>query len=73
VTGPSAPYRAVLDELRRHHYDTRDEGANPSDPGWHACTCAWEGYWCDYHPHVAEQIAAALDAPARDRSDAPTT
>lgn len=53
---------AVLDELRRHDYDYRNKGEKPDDPGWHACRCGWEGYWCDYQPHVAERITIALDA-----------
>jgi hypothetical protein len=57
----------VLDILRRHSYDYRNKGAKPHDPGWHACSCGWEGYWCDYQPHVAQQITGALDAPRRVR------
>lgn len=51
---------AVLDELRKHYYDTRTRGSKPDDPGWHPCTCGWEGYWCDWQPHVAEKITATL-------------
>lgn len=55
---------AVLDTLRGHLYDYRSRGSKPDDPGWHPCSCGWEGYWCDWQPHVAEQIVAALPAPA---------
>jgi hypothetical protein len=62
-------YRSVLTELRRHHYDLSDRGSKPDDPGWHRCDpCGWEGYWCDWQPHVAEHIVAALEADEKDRS-----
>jgi hypothetical protein len=60
----SGAYRAVLVELRGHRYDTSDRASKPHDPGWHACSCGWEGYWCDWQPHVAEQIAAVLGTAA---------
>ena len=60
VSSRSKTEWAVLDELRRHLYDTRDRGSKPTDPGWHVCSCGWEGYWCDWQPHVAEKITKAL-------------
>lgn len=56
---PLNRYWTVLTELRGHLY-YRGKGSKPDDPGWHACSCGWEGYWCDYQPHVAEVIDAAL-------------
>ena len=47
---------AILDELRKHYYDIRLKGSKPDDPGWHECSCGWEGYWCSWQPHVAERI-----------------
>lgn len=64
----SATEWMVLDMLRRHHYDTRDRGGKPDDPGWHVCSCGWGGYWSDFHPHLAERIVKALgDWPAIER------
>jgi hypothetical protein len=60
------PTWLILTELRRHRYDYGGKGTKPADPGWHVCACeAWEGYWCDYQPHVAEQVDTAL-APRRE-------
>lgn len=70
VTRRSRTAWAVLDALRAHHYDYRDKGEKPTDPGWHRCSCGWEGYWCDYQPHVAEQIVTAL-SPAADARPSP--
>lgn len=50
----------VLTGLRNHRYDIGAKGSKPDDPGWHVCSCGWEGYWCDWQPHVAEQIIVAL-------------
>jgi len=64
------PTWLVLEELRRHRYDLANKGSKPTDPGWHACSCgAWEGYWCDYQPHVAEQIVGVLARVEVDRHD----
>lgn len=48
----------LLTVMRQHYYKVQERTATkPDDPGWHACTCGWEGYWSDYQPHVAaEQI-----------------
>lgn len=54
---PTADVRwALLTEVRRHDYDTRDRRSRPDDPGWHGCSCGWEGYWCDWQPHVADHL-----------------
>lgn len=50
----------VLDAIRAHHYHYSNKGSKPDDPGWHVCSCGWEGYWCDWQPHVAERITEAL-------------
>lgn len=50
----------MLDEVRQHYYDVFAKGTKPDDPGWHSCRCGWQGYWCDYEPHVAERIVGAL-------------
>lgn len=49
---------AILSTLRQHRYDIHDRASKPTDPGWHACSCGWEGYWSDWHPHVADRIRA---------------
>lgn len=43
-----------------HRYDYQNKGSKPEDPGWHQCTCPWEGYWFDYIPHVAHEQFIAL-------------
>lgn len=51
----------LQDVLRTHRYDTRTKGSKPDDPGWHECSCgAWEGYWSDFHPHVADHLRAVV-------------
>ena len=50
---------AVLTVLRHHIYRTDRQGnERPDDPGWHPCTCGWEGYWSDYQPHVASHVTS---------------
>lgn len=51
---------ALQDEVRAHRYDYSTKGSKPDDPGWHACRCGWEGYWCDFEPHVADQLRALV-------------
>lgn len=51
---------AVLTVLREHRYDYRDKGAKPDDPGWHRCSCGWEGYWSGWQPHVAENVTQTV-------------
>ena len=46
----------IQDILTKHRYVIEDRGSKPDDPGWHACTCGWEGYWSDFHPHLADLI-----------------
>ena len=53
---------ALRDALGAHRYDYRTKGAKPDDPGWHACTCGWEGYWCEFEPHLAQEALDALRA-----------
>lgn len=59
----------LQDVLRAHRYDYDRKGSKPDDPGWHACTCGWEGYWSSFHPHVADHLRAAVAAttPRRER------
>ena len=50
------------DILNSHRYDYRRKGSKPDSPGWHECSCGWEGYWTSFNPHVANHLrAAALD------------
>lgn len=44
----------IQDALRKHLYQDwiRIEGK----VGWHACKCGWEGYWCDFEPHVVDYL-----------------
>ena len=44
----------LQDELQRHSY--RYDRPKPDDPGWNYCTCGWEGYWCEFNPHVADHL-----------------
>lgn len=44
---------ALQDVLRSHVYQDWKHRARV---GWHACTCGWEGYWPDFHPHVADHL-----------------
>lgn len=48
------------DVLGAHHYDLFDKGSRPTDPGWHTCRCGWEGYWIDFHPHVADHLRGVV-------------
>ena len=50
----------LQDVLRHHRYDYNRKGAKPDDPGWHACTCGWEGYWSGFEPHVADHLRAVV-------------
>jgi len=44
-----------------HRYETRNRGSQrPSDPGWHCCSCGWEGYWSAFEPHVADELRALV-------------
>ena len=48
---------ALETEVRAHNYQSWVRPATkPDDPGWHACTCGWEGYWSGFHQHVANQL-----------------
>lgn len=47
---------SLQDVLGAHHYDLFNKGSRPEDPGWHTCRCGWEGYWVDFHPHVADHL-----------------
>lgn len=47
---------ALGDVLDRHRYDTRSRASKPDDPGWHPCSCGWEGYWSAFHDHVADHL-----------------
>lgn len=52
---------ALQDVLQGHRYEIRKKGSKPDDPGWHECSCgAWEGYWSDFHPHVADHLRAVV-------------
>lgn len=39
--------------LGLHQYDAN---ANPDKVGLGKCGCGVDMYWCDYHPHVAEEL-----------------
>lgn len=54
--------RAILEALYAHQYDTAKKGSKPDDPGWHACSCGWEGYWCNWQPHLADVLNGAAAA-----------
>lgn len=57
--------------LRAHRYDTRTRGTKPSDPGWHPCSCGWEGYWSSFEPHVADQLRSVVVAAGPERKLSP--
>jgi hypothetical protein len=46
--------------VRSHRYEVRLPGAKPEDPGWHPCSCGWEGYWSAFEPHVADELRALV-------------
>jgi hypothetical protein len=46
--------------LQDHRYVYWVSGSKPDDPGWHACSCGWEGYWSAFHPHVADHLRAVV-------------
>lgn len=51
---------SIQSELRSHIYDYTNRGDRLDDPGWHVCACGWQGYWVDFHPHVADRLRALL-------------
>ena len=53
---------ALQDVLREHRYAIERGGGKPDDPGWHECTCGWEGYWTNFQPHVADHLRAVTAA-----------
>lgn len=53
----------ILDVLDAHMLDDGSVYATVDRPGWRTCSCGWSGYWCDWHPHVAETIDATLTVP----------
>ena len=47
----------LQDVLTAHHYRSDRPGTEKvGDPGWHPCTCGWEGYWSAFKPHVADHL-----------------
>ncbi len=51
---------ALQDVMRAHRYELQEKGSKPDDPGWHPCTCGWEGYWSSFEPHVADELRFTL-------------
>jgi hypothetical protein len=51
------------DILNSHRYEYDLKGARPDDPGWHECSCGWEGYWHGFNDHVANELRAAVTGP----------
>jgi hypothetical protein len=51
----------LQDVIRGHRYEYGRKGSKPADPGWHECSCGWEGYWSAFEPHVADHLRAALE------------
>lgn len=47
---------ALQDVLNQHQYLYERKGTQPDDPGWHECSCGWEGYWHGFNPHVADRL-----------------
>lgn len=50
----------LQDGIRSHRYEDRRIGSRPTDPGWHPCSCGWEGYWSSFEPHVADGLRKIL-------------
>lgn len=47
--------------VRSHRYESRNRGTQRlNDPGWHPCSCGWEGYWHGFEPHVADELRALV-------------
>lgn len=54
---------ALQDVVRRHRYVIDMKGDKPDVPGWHPCSCgSWQGYWCDFEPHVADHLRTVVTA-----------
>ena len=52
---------ALQDVLRDHTYLVHTPSTKAGDPGWHPCSCGWEGYWSEFHPHVADHLRAVVE------------
>lgn len=50
----------LQDILRDHRYQDHIPSTKAGDPGWHSCTCGWEGYWSEFDGHVANYLRAAV-------------
>ena len=60
-TGPTAEEWPLLDVLRGHVWRSDVDGdLRVGDPGWHACSCGLQGYWSDFHPHLAAELAVVV-------------
>lgn len=57
----SETYYASLDALTAHVYRYDAPTSRPDNPGWNACSCGWEGYWCEFHPHLASVIEKNME------------
>lgn len=60
--GWQAAQRQAASELAVHRFHA-EWRLRDDDPGWHGCSCGWEGYWIDWQPHVAERVIAAVYGP----------
>lgn len=43
----------LIDFQQLHHYDAF---ANPDKVGLGRCGCGVDMYWCEFHPHFAEEL-----------------
>lgn len=51
----------LQDTVRSHRYELWENGTERSGTGWHPCSCgAWEGYWSDFEPHLADELRKIL-------------
>ena len=53
---------ALQHVVRTHRYYEGRKGSKPNDPGWNECECGWAGYWCEFEPHVADELRAVVQA-----------
>ena len=55
--------------LIEHVYLVHAPVIKAGDPGWHPCSCGWEGYWSSFNEHVADHLRAVVDERLQDVRD----
>lgn len=60
---------AIQDVIDSHSYRYDLKGDKPDDPGWHECSCGWEGYWAGFNNHVTNCIREVVVKKQRRSTD----